>query len=129
LNSFWTRLRIRATSDFAWSTVAPGARRAIMSVIRCVRPCTIIALVWCSLMTMFISASIRSGKYGAGCTTPTIVTGFPSTRIFRPITVLSPWKRFCQNSWVSTITGGTEVPSSSAVSSLPSTPESPITWK
>ena len=60
--------------------MAPGASRAIISVIRCVRPVTIIALRWCSLFTMFMNASRRPGKSGAGCSTPTTVTDFPATR-------------------------------------------------
>ena len=96
---------------------------------RCVRPCTINALVWCSLITMLSSASMGCGKYGAGCTTPTISTGFPSTITLRPMTLRSPPKRFIQNSWVSTITGGTFVPSSPSLSNLPSTGERPITLK
>ncbi len=78
---------------------------------------------------MFISASIRFGKVGAGSTTPTTVTARPSTRTDFPTIPLSPWNRFIQYSWVSTITGGTAVPSSPSVSSRPSAGERPITWK
>jgi hypothetical protein len=94
-----------------------------------VRPCTIIALVWCSLITMLSSASIRCGNVGAGSTTPTISTARPSTRTDFPTTPGSPPKRFIQYSCVSTMTGGTEVPSSASLSSRPRTGDRPMTWK
>ena len=46
--------------------VAPGASRAIISVMRCVRPVTIVALTWCSLFTMFMSASIARREVRRG---------------------------------------------------------------
>ena len=41
----------------------------------------------------------------------------------------SPPNRFIQYSWVSTMTGGTAVPSSPSFRSRPATGERPITWK
>ena len=114
-----------ATSARACSTVAPGASRAIISVMRCVRPSTISALRWCALITMLSSASTRSGKYGAGWTTPITVTDLPSSRTCLPTMLESPPKRFIQNSCVSTITGGTPGPSSLGRVSLPSTARVP----
>ncbi len=128
-NSACTRLRIVATSVRACSSVAPGASRAIMSVMRWVRPFCISALVWCSLMTMFISASIRCGKLGASCSTPTTSVAFPSMRTVFPMIALSPPKRRTQYSRVSTITGGTPVPSSPSLSARPRIGDSPITEK
>ena len=96
---------------------------------RCVRPCTISALVWCSLITMFSSASMRCGNVGAACTMPTIVTGLLSTVILRPTTLGSPPKCFIQYSYVSTMTGETAVPSSLSSSNRPSTAERPMTLK
>ena len=55
-----------------------------------VSSCTIVALTWCALLTMFISASIRVGKYGAGCDTPITATGLPPMLNDLPTTAESP---------------------------------------
>jgi hypothetical protein len=85
-----------ATSPRAWATVAAGASRAIIWVIRWVRPVTIVAEMWCSLFTMFISASDRCGKAGAACSTPTTGTALPPMRSDLPTIAGSPPNRFCQ---------------------------------
>ena len=63
---------------------------------RCVRPVIIVALMWCSEFTMFMNASRRPGKSGAGWSTPTTVTALPPTRSDLPTIALSPPKRRCQ---------------------------------
>ncbi len=72
---------------------------------------------------------MRAGNVGAGSTTPTTSTARPSTRTALPTMLGSPPNRLSQNSCVSTITGGTLVPSSPSLSSRPSTGDSPITRK
>ena len=85
--------------------------------------------MWCSLITMLSSASTRSGKNGAGCSTPITVTDLPSSRTCLPTMLESPPKRFIQYSCVSTMTGGTPGPSSLGRVSRPSTGERPMTSK
>ena len=63
---------------------------------RCERPWTIIALTWCELMDMFMSASIRRGKKGAGCKTPTTSALRPLILSDLPTMDRSPPKWFSQ---------------------------------
>ena len=56
-----TLVPMRAISARDCSTVAFGASRAKTSVMRCVRPCFIVALRWCGLVTMFTNRSVRVG--------------------------------------------------------------------
>src|SRR6185437_7231998 len=118
-----------ATWARASSTVAPGARRPTISVIRCVRPNTIVALKWCGLTTMLSRASAWLGKYGAAWTTPITVADPSSSRTCLPTMVGSAWNRRRQNCSVRTITGGTPGPSSLALVRRPRMGRRPITSK
>ena len=113
----------------AASRSMPGASRPNSSVIRCTRPCTIVASRWCGLVTMLAMISVCEGYGTDGSTTPTIVAERSPSLMTLPIAFGSLASALLQNRWVSTTAPAACGPSSDMLSSRPRTGRSPITSK
>ena len=113
----------------AASRSVPGASRPKSSVIRCTRPCTIVASRWCGLVTMLAMISVCEGYGTDGSTMPTIVAERSPSRMTLPIAFGSLASALLQNRWVSTTAPAACGPSSDMLRSRPRTGRRPITSK
>jgi hypothetical protein len=111
------------------SRVAPEARRPKSSVIRCTRPVTIVADMWCGLVTTFAMISVCAGYGTDGSRTPMIVALRESSRTTLPITEGSFLNASVQKRYVSTTTPSALGPSSPGPTRRPRTGRSPMTLK
>ena len=117
------------SSARADSIEAPGASRPNSSVIRCVRPISIIAPRWCGLVTTFAMISVSAGYGTEGSSTPTTVAARGPRRMTLPTTAGSLLSETVQNRYVRTAAPAAFGPSSFAFSRRPSTGRRPITSK
>ncbi len=108
---------------------APGASRPKSSVIRCTRPCTIVASRWCGLVTTLEMISVCDGYGTDGSRTPTIVADRSPRRMFLPIRLASLARVVDQKRCVRTTAPAACAPSSLGPSRRPSTGLRPITSK